>query len=361
MGASPPPLPDAPLKRWRSLLRWPQLRADPRAVLGLGLCGLAWSVAIAPNRQPLEGALRLSALGFTLQPPAEEASGPPEGFLALSLRGLTIKGLGTGAPLQLPFSGQRLALDGGSGLSLFASKAEPMELRIALSPGTRVENLQLEGKDQLVLDLLPPRAGSSAAAASGTTAELTIIPPAGPAANSQPLQAVFQEPGRMARRLNAPDAQFRLPLTGATRLRLQRALPERPVVFERNLPVREVHFTTLRQSLFGQTPITFSTLRSGILYLGRMAPLSLRADQFLQIAPPGIAVLTSLRSEQNQLAVEVVGETKQIRSGLSQKNPTTVLSGTLLSRHLSPDQISAFFGFLVGVISSLVLTFFKGD
>ena len=56
-----------------------------------------------------------------------------------------------------------------------------------------------------------------------------------------------------------------------------------------------------------------------------------------------------------------MGETNQIRSGLSQKRPTTVLSGTLLSRHLSPDQISGFFGFLVGVISSLVLTFFKGD
>ncbi len=27
-----------------------------------------------------------------------------------------------------------------------------------------------------------------------------------------------------------------------------------------------------------------------------------------------------------------------IRNGLSQKHPTTVLSGTLLSRHLSPDQ-----------------------
>ena len=133
------------------------------------------------------------------------------------------------------------------------------------------------------------------------------------------------------------------------------------MVFERNLPVQEVQFTTQRQSLFDQSPLTFSTLRSGTLHLGRMVPLNLRADQFLQIKPPGIAVLTSLRSDQNQLAVEVVGETDQIRSGLSQKHPTTVLSGTLLSRHLSPDQISGFFGFLVGVISSLVLTFFKGD
>jgi hypothetical protein len=360
MGSSPPPDPEAPAKR--SLWRWPQLKADPRAVLGMGLCGLAWGVALAKNRQPLEGALRLSALGFTLQPPPEEASGPAQGFLAASLSSLTIKGLGTGEPSLLPFSGQRLALGGGSGLSLIASTAEPLELRIALSPGTRVKNLQLEGKDELVLDLLPPRPGSAAASPAQAATDLTIIPPAGPAvANSQPLQAVFQEPGRPARRLSPPDTQFRLPLAGAMRLRLKRAIPQRPVVFERNLPVRDVQFTTVRQSLFDQTPITFSTLRSGNLHLGRMEPLSLRADQFLQIKPPGVAVLTSLRSEQSQLAVEVVGETDEIRSGLSQKHPTSVLSGTLLSRHLSPDQISGFFGFLAGVISSLVVTFFKGE
>lgn len=345
---------------WRSLVRWPQVRPDPRAVLGLGLCGLAWGAAIAPQRQPLEGALRLSALGFTFRPQPEQANVPAQGFLSHSLKSLTIKGLGSGEPLLLPFRNQRLPLDGGRDLSLIASAAEPLGLRLALAPGTRVENLQLEGKDQLVLDLIPPRA--SAAAADQAAAELTIIPPAGPAEGSgSALQAHYQEPGRPARSLSAPEAQFRLPLAGATRLRLQRALPDQPVVFERNLPVQEVQFTTQRQSLFDQSPISFSTLRSGTLHLGRMEPLNLRADQFLQIEPPGIAVLTSLRSDQNQLAVEVVGETNQIRSGLSQKRPTTVLSGTLLSRHLSPDQISGFFGFLVGVISSLVLTFFKGD
>jgi hypothetical protein len=359
---APSPTLDPASAAKRSLWRWPQLKADPRAVLGLGLCGLAWAIAVAPSRQPLEGALSVRALGFTLQSPSEGAGGPAQGLLAVSLRSLSIKGLGTGEPSLLPFSGQRLPLNGGREISLIASSAEPLELRIALSPGTRVDNLQLEGRDELVLDLLPPRAGSSGASAEQVVAELTIIPPEGPGvANSQPLQALFQEPGRPERRLSPPDTQFRLPLTDATRLRLQRALPERPVVFERNLPVREVLFTTERQSLFDQTPITFSTLRSGTLHLGRMEPLSLRADQFLQIQPPGITVLTSLRSEQSQLAVEVVGATDQIRSGFSQKHPTTIVSGTLLSRQLSPDQISSFFGFLVGVISSLVLTFFKTD
>jgi hypothetical protein len=358
---APSPTLDPASAAKRSLWRWPQLKADPRAVLGLGLCGLAWAIAVAPSRQPLEGALSVRALGFTLQSPSEGAGGPVQGLLAVSLRSLSIKGLGTGEPSLLPFSGQRLPLNGGREISLIASSAEPLELRIALSPGTRVDNLQLDGRDELVLDLLPPRAGSSGASAEQAVGELTIIPPEGPAvANSQPLQALFQEPGRPERRLSPPDTQFRLPLTDATRLRLQRALPERPVVFERNLPVREVLFTTERQSLFDQTPITFSTLRSGTVHLGRMEPLSLRADQFLQIQPPGITVLTSLRSEQSQLAVEVVGATDQIRSGFSQKHPTTVVSGTLLSRHRSPDEIKGFFGFLVGAISSLVLTFFKG-
>ncbi|MFM9101131.1 MAG: hypothetical protein ACKOPS_07255, partial [Cyanobium sp.] len=89
--------------------------------------------------------------------------------------------------------------------------------------------------------------------------------------------------------------------------------------------------------------------------------LNLRSEQFLQIDPPGIAVLTSLRAEKDQLAVEMVGQTDRIRSGLSLLNPTTVQKGTLLSHWLTPEQISGFFGFLAGVMSSLLLTLFKGE
>lgn len=364
MDASPPPLPDAPLRRWRlrSFLRWPHLRADPRVLLGLGICGLSWGVALAPTRQPLEGALRVNALSFGLQKPHDAASGKPLGFLVVRVSNLTIKGLGKGEPLVVPFRGLHLPLEGGSALSLIASSAAPLELRIALGPGMHVKNLQPEGKDQLVIDLQPPGPGSQ----SGAAAELTIIPPLlGPPTEAnvprgRGLLAVFQEPAKPPRLLPPPEAQFALHLAGGTRLRLQRSDANAPVAFERNLPVTDVRFTIERDSLFDQIPITISTLRSGTLHLGRMDPLSLRADQFLQIDPPGIGVLTSLRTEQNQLAVEVVGQSQRIRSGLSQKHPTTVLEGTLLSRHLSPIQISGFFGFLVGVISSLVLTYFKG-
>ena len=83
------PLPRWPLPRW-SQLRWPQLRPDPRAVLGLDLFGLAWGVAIAPQRQPLEGALQASALSSALQPRADGTSQTLQGFLVLRcVRSLT--------------------------------------------------------------------------------------------------------------------------------------------------------------------------------------------------------------------------------------------------------------------------------
>jgi hypothetical protein len=366
MGATPPPQRLLPTKRL--LPRWPlrglRFHLDPRALLGLGLCGLTWGVAMAPLRQPLEGALRVSALSFVLQGNEGEPNGPLQGFLALPLRSLSIKGLGDGAAgpsLVLPLSGQRLALTGSSSLILSATAPDSLGMRLALPPGTRIKNLQLEGKDQLVLDLLPPRQG----APSGSAPELTITPPIAEASPGKTpangLQAVFQQPGSAAKRITPPQSEFRLPLAGSTRLRLQRADPKSQTVFESNLPVGDVQFISKGSSLFDQSPITLSTLRAGTLHLGRQQPLSLRSDQFLRLDPPGIGVITSLRADQGQLAVEVVGETARISSGLSLEHPTTDLQGTLLSRHLSPDQISGFFGFLAGVIGSLVLTLFKGE
>jgi hypothetical protein len=364
MGASPPPQRHLPSQR--RLPRWPLRRLsphlNPHALLGLGLCGLAWGVAMAPLRQPLEGALRVGALSFVLQGNEGESSGPLQGFLALPLRSLTIKGQGDGAaapPLLVPLSGQRLALTGGSSLILSATAPDSLGMRIALPPGTRIKNLQLEGKDQLVLDLLPPRQRASGQGAPpGAAAELTITPPITEASPGKApaggLQAVFQQPGRTTQQITPPQAEFRLPLAGPTRLRLQRADPKSQTVFESNLRVAAVQFISEGSSLFDQSPITLSTLRAGTLHLGRQQPLSLRPDQFLRLDPPGIGMITSLRTDQGQLAVEVVGETARIRSGLSLRHPTTDLQGTLLTRQLSPDQISAFFGFLAGVVSSLV-------
>jgi hypothetical protein len=275
MGASPPP--------WRRHL-------DLRTLLGLAVCGVVWGVAMAPQRQPLEGALRLSALRFALRGAGREASGPLQGFLAVPLRRLTITGLAdraAGAPLVVQLRGQRLPLTGGGTLSLSARAADPLALKIALAPGTRIEYQPQEGKGELVLDLLPPHPGGP----SGTAAELTITPPSAEAAPgtglaAAGLQAVFQEPGRRAQRIAAPEAEFPLSLPGAVRLRLQRVEAKSTMVFESNLAVKDVQFRSERSSVFDQSPISLSTLRSGTLHLGRQEPLTLRPDQFLHLDPP---------------------------------------------------------------------------
>lgn len=354
MGASPPPQRRLPL--WP--LRWPRLHHAPRALLGLGLCGLFLWVSMTPQRQTLEAALKVSALSFVLQDPGGNDTVSYQGFLVVSARSLTITGLGDGVVL---LSGQSLPLKGGNALSLSVTAADSLVIKFALAPGTRIENLQQEGTDELVLDLLPPRHGAT----SGAAAQLVITPPSQEAspgrAPAGALQAKFQQPNRAAEEIVPPQADFPLYPKGPIRLRLQRASPMTPMVFESNLHASDVQFMRKQQSLFDQSPITLSTLLAGTLHLGRQQPLNLRSNQFLRLDPPGIGVITSLRTDQGQLAVEVVGETARIRSGLSFQHPSADLQGTLLSRHLSPEQISAFFGFLAGVISSLVLTLFKGE
>jgi hypothetical protein len=370
MGGTPPHV------RWPLRRRWrwqtPRLHADPRALAGFGLCSLAFVTAVSPQRQSLEGALRVNGFSFTLKAPEGDSERALRGFLAVPLRSLTIKELDGGKGLVVPLSGKVLRLGGNKALSLSASGGEPMELRISLPTGTRIETIQMEGKDELVLDLVPPASSDRAE----RPAELVIIPPTRAVAAISPattaLQAVYDVPGRQKQRLKTPETEFPLPLAAPTRLRLQRADPNRALVFERNLRVKDVRFISQTNSLFDQLPVTSSTLQSGTLRLGRQEPLTLQTDQFLQIDPPGISVITSLRTipdveRQNPkklpdlLAVEVIGESTKIRSGLSLEHPTTEVQGTLLSRHLSPDQMSSFFGFLAGVISSLVLTCFHWE
>jgi hypothetical protein len=314
----------------------------------------------------------VNGFSFVLKAPEGYANAPSRGFLAVPLRSLTIKALDGGKGLVLPLSGQHLPLGGNKTLSLKASGGDPLELRIALPDGTLIKTIQMEGKDEVVLDLVPPPPSDSFL----RPAELVIIPPAKAGAAAGPattaLQAVYTVPGRQEQLIKTAETEFLLPLAGATRLRLQRAKPSLPLVFERNLRVRDVQFISQTKSLFDQLPVTTSTLQSGSLRLGRQEPLTLQSNQFLQIDPPGIAVITSLRTTPDAerkdpnnlpdlLAVEVVGESTKIRSGLSLEHPTTEIKGTLLSRHLSPDQMSSFFGFLAGVISSLVLACFQWE
>jgi hypothetical protein len=86
---------------------------------------------------------------------------------------------------------------------------------------------------------------------------------------------------------------------------------------------------------------------------------------------PGILKLTDLRLVndnplakdnslvKNKLIVFVSGQTNRLSAGLSPERASTELKGTLLSRHLSPEQITGFYGFMAGLIGSMVLVFFR--
>ncbi|MEB3351536.1 MAG: hypothetical protein VKM01_04350 [Cyanobacteriota bacterium] len=340
------------MARW---WRLPTIPVKPLPMLGLAIGGLVWAVAITPRRQPLEGALQATGVSFAMAG-ADRAT--PTGVLVVAVRALSIRGPADGDTLALPFSNQTLALTGDSELNLQASAAAPLGLALALPAGTRVEQLQPVG-DALLLELVPPTAAAGTSAA-GTAPLLRLTAPEGDGPGGA-LTAVLQEPGAADRRLSPPQGTITIPLAGPARLRLQLAAPRQPVPFEPNLPVRAVAFTTTKLSLFDGDPIRQSTLRGGRLHLGRLQPLDLRADQFLQLDPPGITVITDLRAQPGQLALEVVGHSRRLRTGLSYDHPTTVVQGTLLSRHLPPEQISGFYGFLAGVMGSLVLMLFKAD
>lgn len=353
--------------RWKRSW-WVRITSIPfssQALLGLFIIIVVWVFTIVPQSQPLEGALTASALNFELGAEHTDIKAT-YGLLAVPIKALTISGLPSGQLLQMPFRDERLNLQNGGVLELTAMGTSPMQFALALQSGIKVENLQPEGSDQLVIDLLPAKGKIRALDQSA----ISLTPPP-PFPSESPsgdetsvygaLQAVFKEPGRTEKVLVAPDSQFSLPLVGATRLRLRMASDNNITVFEPNLSTQNVGFTTSKASLFDQAPIRLSTLRSGTLHLGRQEPLTLRQNQFLRINSPGISELTHLQIENGLITVEVVGETRRISTGLSPSHPTTVLQGTLLSRHLSPEQITSFYGFLAGVMSSLLLMLLKRE
>ena len=204
---------------------------------------------------------------------------------------------------------------------------------------------------------------SSDLEASGESVDLSLTPPAareGLSETSGGLRTVLQRAGGPERPLISPQGTFHLPLRGDARLRLRLVAPE--ALFEPALPVREVRFTTLKPSFFDPSQsLPLSHVREGTVYFGRQPPLVLRASQFLTLAPPGIMELTELRFQQGVFIVSLKGETSRIGIGLSAARPTMELHGTWLSRQLTPEQISAFFGVLAGAIGSLVVVFFRAQ
>ena len=234
-------------------------------------------------------------------------------------------------------------------------------------PGTRVENLHGEDPLVLVVDLRPPTGNRRS---DSLPIEVSITPPvAAPeeslvkpgqgkyAAPVSGLLALHKPASQPERNLPTPAGTFTLFLQGDARLRLELANPS--LVFEPNLPVRDVTFSSVKASAFGREKLLLSNVRRGTLHFGRRQPLELRENQFLQMDAPGILELLDLRLEENKLIVFISGQTNRLSAGLSPKQASTELNGTLLSRHLSPEQISGFYGILGGTLGSIIVVLFR--
>jgi hypothetical protein len=179
-------------------------------------------------------------------------------------------------------------------------------------------------------------------------------------------------------RFRLDTSEFSVPITAPARLTLKLAAPPGIDLFPQRLPVSEVRFDEELRSSFDEVPIPRSTLRGGTLHLGLQEGLSLRPDQSLTIQPPGIEEFSFLRvplpqkaanstasadpsssEEPARLTVGVVGTSRSIAAGLSQRHPTSFRRGSVLSGLLAPAQLAAVNGFLGGIASALVLSFFR--
>jgi hypothetical protein len=352
-------------------LRWPHSLADSFNLWGLAALLLAgfilWAVSSIPFNQTVEGTVETRALSFQLRPSNEiVAADQPTGFFAVDVRSLVISGLRDGTPASFRLKGTPLRVDAGEEVTFTPPATETFEVKLQLPPGTSVENLHGEDSQELVVDLRSP-IGSTPS--TSRAIDLSITPPA-PLADSE-VQSAQGEPVRSRRALMAvqkpaagserilptPDGTFSILLHGDARLRLRLANPS--LVFEPNLPVREVKFSSVKASVFGGANLHLSDVRNGTLHFGRREPLQLREKQFLKMEGPGILEMSDMRLENNQLIVFVSGHINHLRAGLSPNRPSTELKGTLLSRHLSPEQISGFYGFMGGVIGTMLVVFFR--
>jgi len=321
------------------------------------LCGLFWLLISLPQQLPLEAELQSRGLRFTTAAP-QASRDDPQGVLAITLKGLTLS-VPERDLLTLNFAGERLQMASGDFLELRGTDVEPLALMVelpahtgvVLQPRTKDELRQGKGMDELVIDLLPPPH-----AQADNLPTVTLTPPA-----LEPLKARLSIQGNAPRALPAPDAEFSLSLTGPTRLRLQLADPKAITVFEPNLQVEKVSFAGRRPSVFTQEPRAYSMLEGGTLHLGRLEPLQLRPNQFLRMDPPGITELTDLRRQKGLYSVELVGQTRTLRAGLSPERPTTVVQGNLLRRHFTPEQIGGIYGVLTGAAGSALLVLMKWE
>ena len=96
----------------------------------------------------------------------------------------------------------------------------------------------------------------------------------------------------------------------------------------------------------------------GGIQLAELATHAFFDDVASAAAASGGGVM-SLKTVLLSLTVGVVGTSRSIAAGLSQRNPTSFRRGSVLSGLLAPAQLAAVNGFLGGIASALVLSFFK--
>jgi hypothetical protein len=371
-----------------------RFRRIPLPAIGLAGIGTLVILNLIPSSQPFEGVLEATTVTFKTggDVEASERSFLATQVSAINLGGLDVDGAGGAFPVQLggDISGSsqhgvalpelesrpslRLRLGEGAKLRLGASApgTTTIGIKLLLPPGTKVRNLTYDAHTYtLAFDIVPP---------SGSKPALQITP-------QQPVQVEISSASALPgiRLPSSGEVHFRLatsefsvPITAPARLRLKLAAPPGIDLFPQRLPVSEVSFEEELRSSYGEVPIPRSTLRGGTLHLGLQEGLSLRPDQSLNIQPPGIEEFSFLRvplpqkaanstapadpsssEEPARLTVGVVGTSHSIATGLSQRHPTSFRRGSVLSGLLAPAQLAAANGFLGGIASALVLSFFK--
>lgn len=372
-----------------------RFRCIPVPAIGLAGIGILVILNLIPASQPFEGVLEATSVTFQTAGGGEasERSFLTAQVASISLGGLDIDGAGEAFPVQLggEFSGASqqgvalpqlaarpslpLRLGDGAKLRLGASApgSAPIGLRLVLPPGTKVRDLSYdEHTSSLAFGIVPPK---------GTKPALQISPPAEPVQveiNSARALPGLRIPSFGPIRFRLLTSEFSVPITAPARLRLKLAAPPGIDLFPQSLPVSEVRFEEELRSSFDDVPIPRSTLRGGTLHLGLQEGLSLRPDQSLNIQPPGIEEFSFLRvtlpqkaasptaaadpsspQEPARLNIGVVGTSRSIAAGLSQRHPTSFRRGSVLTGLLAPAQLAAVNGFLGGIASALVLSFFK--
>ena len=376
-----------------------RFRRIPLPAIGLAGIGTLVILNLIPASQPFEGVLEATSVTFRTAGGGEASD---RSFLdtqvsAISLGGLDVDGVGEPFSVQLGGEGAKISGASQQGVALQQLEARPslqlqlgdgaklrlgtsapgsapIGLKFVLPPGTKVRDLTYdEHTSTLSFGVVPP---------SGAKPTLQITP-------QEPLQVeissahalpVIRLPSSGAVRLRLDTSEFSVPITAPARLRLKLAAPAGIDLFPQRLPVSDVSFEEVLRSNYDEVPIPRSTLLGGTLHLGLQEGLTLRPDQSLIIQPPGIEEFSFLRvplpqkatsptaaadpsspEEPARLNIGVVGASHTIASGLSQRHPTSFRQGSVLSGLLAPAQLVAVNGFLGGIASALVLSFFKEE